>query len=269
MLLRRVAKHIKEQNWFAVALDFAIVVAGVFVGLQVNNWNEAARDQRAEIQYLSQLRGDLQRIEAETAAQLDFEHFQARLAGTVFDLIEHDNTQERSARINVGLSQLTMRRTLRAESPTFVDLQSSGDLEIISDTALRNDIIAYFAATRRLEAALDKNNGYFVDEGFGAAMRAVGVQARPWNDALMSMSLPKSVPERTAFQSDVLTTPLFGAPAQTLLSPPDADFWGPIIVQLSWRAQGAVHNIGLADRMRSETREIELEIAEFLDGTGR
>ena len=34
MLLRRITKHIKEQNWFAVGIDFVIVVFGVFIGIQ-------------------------------------------------------------------------------------------------------------------------------------------------------------------------------------------------------------------------------------------
>ncbi|NOX96425.1 MAG: hypothetical protein GXP04_15435 [Alphaproteobacteria bacterium] len=41
MLLRRITEHVKAQNWFAVGLDFLIVVIGVFVGLQVSNWNDA------------------------------------------------------------------------------------------------------------------------------------------------------------------------------------------------------------------------------------
>ena len=41
MILRRVIAHFKKQEWTAIALDFLIVVVGVFVGLQVNNWNEA------------------------------------------------------------------------------------------------------------------------------------------------------------------------------------------------------------------------------------
>jgi hypothetical protein len=39
MLLRRISQHIKAQNWFAVFLDFFIVVVGVFIGIQVANWN--------------------------------------------------------------------------------------------------------------------------------------------------------------------------------------------------------------------------------------
>ena len=41
MILSRVIKHVKEQHWTAVFLDFVIVVVGVFIGLQVNNWNQA------------------------------------------------------------------------------------------------------------------------------------------------------------------------------------------------------------------------------------
>ena len=39
MILRRLSQHIKDQNWFAVALDFVIVVVGVFLGIQIGNWN--------------------------------------------------------------------------------------------------------------------------------------------------------------------------------------------------------------------------------------
>lgn len=41
MILRRLKAHVEKENWFAVFLDFCIVVVGVFIGLQVANWNEA------------------------------------------------------------------------------------------------------------------------------------------------------------------------------------------------------------------------------------
>jgi len=37
MILRRITEHVKSQNWFAVAVEFVIVVAGVFMGLQVQD----------------------------------------------------------------------------------------------------------------------------------------------------------------------------------------------------------------------------------------
>ena len=38
MRLRSISKNLKEQNWFAVILDFLIVVLGVFLGVQMGNW---------------------------------------------------------------------------------------------------------------------------------------------------------------------------------------------------------------------------------------
>ncbi|PHR93274.1 MAG: hypothetical protein COA69_04840 [Robiginitomaculum sp.] len=33
MRLRSIMKHVRDQNWFAIFLDFFIVVVGVFIGL--------------------------------------------------------------------------------------------------------------------------------------------------------------------------------------------------------------------------------------------
>ena len=59
MLLRSVIQHVKDQNWTAIGIDFLIVVVGVFVGLQVNNWNNARLERQTEAHFLSLLRDDL------------------------------------------------------------------------------------------------------------------------------------------------------------------------------------------------------------------
>jgi len=59
MILRRIREHIAHHNWFAVAVDFIIVVLGVFVGLQASNWNQARIDRNQAREYRSMLREDL------------------------------------------------------------------------------------------------------------------------------------------------------------------------------------------------------------------
>ena len=39
MLFRRIKAHIENENWFAVFIDFLIVVVGVFLGIQIGEWN--------------------------------------------------------------------------------------------------------------------------------------------------------------------------------------------------------------------------------------
>ena len=59
MLLRRISEHVKAQNWTAIALDFVIVVLGVFIGIQVSNWNEHRAFERREQLLLRELHGEI------------------------------------------------------------------------------------------------------------------------------------------------------------------------------------------------------------------
>ena len=47
MILRRFAESLQRQNWAAIAIEFALLVLGVFLGIQVANWNEARADRAA------------------------------------------------------------------------------------------------------------------------------------------------------------------------------------------------------------------------------
>jgi hypothetical protein len=59
MILRRVIEHVNAQNWTAVALDFVTVVAGVFIGIQVSNWNDARQDKADEAAALISLHDEV------------------------------------------------------------------------------------------------------------------------------------------------------------------------------------------------------------------
>lgn len=60
MVIRRVREHIVTHNWFAVAVDLAIVVVGVFLGMQATNWNEARLERDRGRQYRQRLIDDLE-----------------------------------------------------------------------------------------------------------------------------------------------------------------------------------------------------------------
>jgi len=64
MILRRISGHVKNENWFAVALDFLIVVLGVLLGLQAQQWLEN-RNARSDFD------AALSRLAVEVQANLD------------------------------------------------------------------------------------------------------------------------------------------------------------------------------------------------------
>ena len=45
MILRRIADAFRKQDWATVTIEFFVVVVGIFVGLQVDNWNQIRKDQ--------------------------------------------------------------------------------------------------------------------------------------------------------------------------------------------------------------------------------
>ena len=67
MILRRVIQHVRKQEWTAIWIDLVIVVVGVFIGIQVSNWNAARADDVRAQAYLVRIKDnlnyDLQAIE--------------------------------------------------------------------------------------------------------------------------------------------------------------------------------------------------------------
>ena len=41
MIIRRFVAALHQQDWATVVIEFLIVVAGIFVGLQVDDWNRS------------------------------------------------------------------------------------------------------------------------------------------------------------------------------------------------------------------------------------
>lgn len=64
MILRRLTENLRAQNWTAIAIEFLIVVTGVFIGTQVANWNqqrlEKAETERMLAQLVPEMQGQLE-----------------------------------------------------------------------------------------------------------------------------------------------------------------------------------------------------------------
>ncbi|MEQ1812743.1 MAG: hypothetical protein ABL889_22640, partial [Terricaulis sp.] len=123
--------------------------------------------------------------------------------------------------------------------------------------------------TRRLEAVIDKNNAYFVDEGFVPFMRDAGLPARAWDDQLMGMALLERGRTTGAFRDEVYAGPLFQAQSALLANAPNAPSWAPVVTQLTWRAHLSAVNESTAQRLLEATSTLEARIASQLGEQGR
>jgi hypothetical protein len=59
MILRRLSQSLKEQNWTAICIEFVLLVLGVYMGIQVANWNAARIFSAQEHAYLQELREEI------------------------------------------------------------------------------------------------------------------------------------------------------------------------------------------------------------------
>ena len=59
MFLRRFVDHVRSLHWTMIFVDLVIVVVGVFIGMQVNNWNEARQEHQRAALLLDTLGVDL------------------------------------------------------------------------------------------------------------------------------------------------------------------------------------------------------------------
>ena len=160
MILRRVTEHVKAQNWFAVGIDFLIVIVGVFIGIQVANWNATRLERLEESAIVERIRSDFARIKEDSARSLAFH------VGLTEDLKTLVRAL-RSGAIEVGDEEAIERalllgitfQTSADHSGTFVELLSSGRANILRDKELLNELVAYEDFLRRFSVG----QGYFID----------------------------------------------------------------------------------------------------------
>lgn len=135
MLLRRVMHHVREQNWTAVGIDFVIVVVGVFVGIQVSNWNAQRVDRQRGAEFAERLRADLR--EERWVYEFLIAYFSdvrdaADRAATALEgtapLSDHD--------LLVDAYRATQYREGPARRVTYDELVSTGSLGLIADQRL-------------------------------------------------------------------------------------------------------------------------------------
>ena len=266
MLLRRITEHVKAQNWTAVALDFVIVVVGVFMGIQLGNWNEARANHDMETTYLELLQRDLETTVTEVDKQIAFEQFQVQLANDAAPIIEGPPSEIRKRKLGIILTRLSSRRTLKVHSPTFLDLQSSGRLGLISDPELRSAILSYFFGFQRWEAVIEKNNEHFVDESFNQFIDDYSIGYWLWEDDVMGPPPPGVVSYILAHRRTLVDSQLTEAGGALLLTPPGDAFWDEVKARLAKRAGSAAANETVATTLRDETAVLEEKITAYLEG---
>lgn len=145
MIIRRIVESLRTRNFSIFAVELIVVIVGVFIGLQVSNWNDARIDLSRAHSYLERIRDDL---------ESDIINYQDRL-GLWEEVsayggqgLTYANTGNMEGLTEWDLllayfqaSQLAEFHTTRS---TYDELKSGGELGLIRDLELRNLLARYY-----------------------------------------------------------------------------------------------------------------------------
>ncbi len=141
MLLRSITKHVRDQNWFAVFLDFFIVVFGVFMGLQVSNLNTARQQGILADNYLLRLHADMTRSINSTQFMKAFMQNNANNIALVNESLKACRIEE-ARKDNFANGLLHAGKLVPASliSGTLDEMRSTGGLGLIKNLQVRDAI---------------------------------------------------------------------------------------------------------------------------------
>lgn len=175
-MLHRITSNLRRQDWTAVSVELVVVILGVFIGVQVSNWNAERATNRESRVFTERLKTDL-RAEA-FAYELSVAYYGQVLANA------RRAEAALSGRVNLDDEALlasayraTQYVTTNRRRTTWDELGSTGNIGLIRDPRLRQLAADVFT---------DTNNEWLVDDARRAPYRLEfrRVLAIPVQDAL-------------------------------------------------------------------------------------
>jgi hypothetical protein len=154
----------KTNKYLLYALsEIILVVVGILIALQINNWKENQKLRNQEITYLNNLKGDLETQIHMLDIYIDFENV----------IIEHSNDIIAHYEVNKGfydmdsvfpkLNDLTMRWTFSNANTTLLQMLNSNQINIIKNVELKEELIAFNQQIDLFAKNTNINNTNFVD----------------------------------------------------------------------------------------------------------
>lgn len=141
MILRRLTDSVRNQDWFTVVLEILIVVIGIFVGLQADDWNRARLQRAEETEYLTRLVDDLQYSIIETNKEIDWMSEHAAQGVRILASLE---TCQLPADVQSdfanGLYHIGKISPVYLVRSTIDELRSTGKLALFGNVELRRQI---------------------------------------------------------------------------------------------------------------------------------
>ena len=162
-LFRNIRKRLMEQNKVRTYLLYAIgeillVVIGILIALQVNNWNEARKDAQTTESVLQNLHVDIVEDLNNLESLKDLLSDRKAHADHLLDIINRDDSSIDNTRTVTALTRVGWILNYSPTFATYNEITNSGRLSLIQSVELKKQLADYKSQVednRRIEAAYD------------------------------------------------------------------------------------------------------------------
>lgn len=144
MLLSRFVRAMRDQDWFTVFVELFVLIVGVFIGLQVDDWNQRRLDRIEETYYIERLTRDMQQSLKDQEAARDRADSKFNDSLAILRALESGSPGEMSAsEFNDRLSRLQGFPRFTLITATIDELVSTGKASLLRSNELREKIAEY------------------------------------------------------------------------------------------------------------------------------
>jgi len=158
MILRRIADAFRRQDWFTVLIEISIVVIGLLIGLQINNWNETRVEKQAERKFLERLHSEIMATQGDLVGFSSVVETRAsELEAAASVVFGNDQGAELTGRQCVAMFMSHAYNFPPTDLPTIGEILSSGQFNVISDDDLR----AALSRMGQINARAEKTSDLF------------------------------------------------------------------------------------------------------------
>lgn len=159
MISRRIREHAASHNWFAVLVDLMIVIIGVFIGLQVDNWNQARIDRAEASDYRARIIENLKANEAEIAARAAYNRqIRAHAVAALTALQRPNPALGEEFLVDAYHASQVWRRPFQRTA--YDELVDSGVARKVADAPTRAALSAYYVGTSGFDETALRETAY-------------------------------------------------------------------------------------------------------------
>ena len=145
---RHIRKSLIEQNkmgkYFKYAIgEIVLVVIGILIALQINNWNEHRKDKLQEIAILKRLQNDIQSDLVDLNWSLESKNLMIEEYLICLDILT-DKREGTKGEFLKNFRTILQVGGVTLNATTFNNLQNNGDLKLIKNKSLADSIVGYY-----------------------------------------------------------------------------------------------------------------------------